>query len=121
MIWIVASAPLAGQRGWHQGDTWMKWNDSSRQAWFMGYAEGYTKARVELCEELFRAEAKAESSANPCAAGTLDLSKGCDHFTKEMTEFYKRYPQDRDLYLDEVMEQLAKDLTFEQIHRVFWG
>jgi hypothetical protein len=40
MIWIVASAPLAGQRGWHQGDTWMKWNDSSRHAWFMGYAEG---------------------------------------------------------------------------------
>jgi len=117
LIWIVASAPLAGQRVWHQGDTWMNWNDGSRQAWFMGYGEGYSKARVELRGELVRAEAKAEPSANPCGAAALDLSKGSDYFIKEMTEFYKRYPQDRDLYIDEVMEQLAKGLTFEQIHK----
>jgi hypothetical protein len=41
---------------------------------------------------------------------------GSDYFIKEMTEFYKQYPQDRNLYLDEVLEQLAKGLTIEQIH-----
>ena len=119
LIWIVASAPLPGQRVWRQGDTWMKWSDSSREAYFMGYGEGYSKSRVELCAELTRKahlEAKTESSENPCGPGDLDLSKGSGYFVKEITEFYKQYPQDRNLYLDEVLEQLAKGLTIEQIH-----
>jgi hypothetical protein len=40
---------------------------------------------------------------------------------KSITDFYTRYPEDRDIYIREVIEQLRKGLTLEQIHNYpFW-
>jgi hypothetical protein len=119
-ICILTASPVAAQRGWHSGDTWMKWNDTAREAWYMGYVDGYMKAQSEICAEIARKPRvelnSADLSLDSCATGTVDYSKGSKYFTAQMTEFYKRYAQDRDLSLDEVVELLAKGLTFEQIH-----
>src|SRR5580704_11680958 len=84
-ILVLIARPLAGQRESHQGDMWMAWSDESRQAYYLAYGEGYTKARVDLCEELLK-HTNATAAINPCGPGAIDLSKGSDYFVEKITD-----------------------------------
>jgi hypothetical protein len=121
VIWILAGAPLAGQRWWHQGDTWLKWNHNERDAFLFGYMVGYSNGHTDGCSHGINpksGETKPEyesGALSECTKQQIDFSKGTD-FSKLLTDFYNRYPKDRELGIDEVLDLLAKGLTLEQIH-----
>jgi hypothetical protein len=119
---MLAVCPLAGQRGWHQGDTWLKWNRESRENFLFGYMSGYSTAYGDVCRRLatqLPKETHPGSENLPideCLGDQLDFTKGFDYFVDNITAFYKRYPGDRDIYIYEVVEQLARGLAAEQVH-----
>jgi hypothetical protein len=96
-------SPLSGQRGWHQGNTWLKWSQEAREIYVFAYLEGYAAGAGGCCGE--KAKAWADS----------------DQVVKSITDFYSRYPGDREIYIHEVMEQLGKGLTLEQIHNYLFS
>jgi len=127
VVWMLAASPLSGQRGWHQGDTWLKWNRDSRENFLFGYISGYSTAYGDVCRQVAAEPPEGGKSGyenlpiNKCLKGQLDFSKGSDYFVKNITDFYTRYPEDRDIYIYEVVEQLANGLTLEKIHNhPFW-
>jgi len=44
-------------------------------------------------------------------------SKGTTYWTQQVTDFYKTYAGDRDINVDEILEQMRNGLTLEQIHK----
>jgi len=53
---------------------------------------------------------------NQCRHQGPDFSKNTDYFVKTITDFYKRYPEDREIDIGEVLEQLGRGLTLEEVH-----
>jgi hypothetical protein len=98
--------PLMGQRAWLQGDMWLKWSHDARESYVLGYFEGSTADHTQSHEQ--------NSSPQVLEVDTAQM-------VKSITDFYTRYPEDRDIYIREVIEQLRKGLTLEQIHNYpFW-
>jgi len=103
---VLSADPVLAQRAWHQGDMWLKWSRDARESYVLGYLEGSASVRTQSREE----------SSSPPLLG-VDTSQ----MVKSITDFYTRYPEDRDIYIREVIEQLQKGLTLEQIHNYpFW-
>lgn len=98
-------SPLLAQRVWHQGDTWLKWSREARESYVLGYFE--------------RA---ADSGTHGCGENQLPAQEAnTSQMAKSITEFYARYPGDRDIFIREVIKQLVKGQTLEQIHNYqFW-
>ena len=106
---ILTAAPLAAQRVCCQGDLWLKWNHGMRESYVWGYTEGYVKGHMDGCKQI------------QCSQEQVDFSKGSDSLVKSVTDFYIRYPKDRDIYIDEILDLLGKGLTLEEIHNhPFW-
>jgi hypothetical protein len=101
VLWIVTASPLSGQRGWNQGEMWMKWPQEARESYLLGYFEAYT-SYIDSCHQ-DRKQWQGEINTARIA--------------ESVTNFYKRYPDDRDIYLQEVIEQLGNGLSIEQIHK----
>jgi hypothetical protein len=111
---VPLAEPLSTQQRSTEGDEWLRWRRDARETYYMGYIFGLLKGYEEGCRQ-----------AGPeyrCTRPELDFTKGSDYFVTEITNFYKRYPNDRDIAPHEVLEQLAKGLTLEEIHEYpFWG
>jgi hypothetical protein len=125
---MLADRPTAGQRVCCQGqDWWLAWSQDAREKYVWGYTTGYSHAYDNACRNIGTAAAPRTPGVNEalvadqCRQGQLDFSKGSEYLVESVTNFYKRYPGDRDLYIDEVLEQLGKGQTIEQIHEhPFW-
>lgn len=103
---VFSAKPLLGQRAWHQGNMWLKWSHEARESYVLGFFEGSTADHGQ----------SREQSSNP-----QGLEVDTSQTVKSITDFYTRYPEDRDIYIREVIEQLRKGLTLEQIHNYpFW-
>lgn len=98
---IIASTPLRADRGWRQGDMWLKWNDQARAAYVLGYFEARSQLQGRGCR-----------LAPDRWAGGVNI----EQVAASVTTFYARYPEDRDIYIWEVIEQFGRGLTIEQIH-----
>jgi len=108
------------QRACCEGDMWLKWSKDRRESYLWGYMLGYSQAYWKECRETGNAlPAEADSTAieNRCRSRQPDFSKGTDFWGQQVTDFYKTYPGDRDIKIDEVLEQLRNGLTLEQIHK----
>jgi hypothetical protein len=97
----IAAFPTFAQRGWHQGDTWLKWKESARESYVFGYFNGYSNRHDETCEPV-QNEWQKEINTTVIA--------------NKITDYYRRYPEDREIDIAEVIEQLGNGLTVEQIH-----
>lgn len=119
---IIVAEPVSGQRECCEGDRWLKWKPAARETFVFGYALGYGEGHSNGCFQGTKGwpdRAKLDYENDPrrkCLEQQLDFSKGTDYFVKAITDFYTRYPGDRDIYINEVLEQLGKGLTLEQIH-----
>src|SRR5579859_3542579 len=85
---ILAGRPLLGQRAWHQGDMWLKWSHEARESYVLGYLEGSMADHAQAGEH--------------GAAAQLSVTD-TGQMVKSVTEFYTRYPGDRDIYIREVI------------------
>lgn len=99
---IIASNPVSADRGWRQGDMWLKWNEQARAAYVLGY---------------FEARSQFEGRGCSLAPGSWAGGVNIEQVAASVTTFYARYPEDRDIYIWEVIEQFGRGLTAEQIHR----
>jgi hypothetical protein len=98
----LTGIPSFGQRGWRQGEMWLKWRHDARSAYVLGYAFGFTTNHGAAC--------------NQDSKGLVPDVINTEHFVKLVTDFYTRYPEDRNLDISEVIEQLWKGLTIEEVH-----
>ena len=97
----IAAVPTFAQRNWHQGDAWLKWKESARESYVFGYFNGYSNRNGKSCEPTQKAWQKEINTAV---------------VAKTITDYYRRYPEDREIDIAEVIEQLGNGLTIEQIH-----
>lgn len=125
VVLLVKVAP--GQRVCCEGDIWLKWSPEARKTYVWGFSSGYARGYESACrkmDELWTAPPGSGPENDPlkkCLAEEMGLSKSADYYADGVTDFYSRYPGDRDISIEEVVEQLAKGLTVEQIHRYpFW-
>jgi hypothetical protein len=80
---------------------WLKWRHDARESYVLGYFERDIDGHGDGCEPGVKAGAREVDS---------------DHLVKSVTDFYTRYPEDREIYIREVIGQLGRGLTLEQIH-----
>jgi len=122
LLVILASVPgaLWGQRVCCEGDMWLKWNNDRRESYVWGYMIGYSHAYWIGCRQAMKSlppGTSSESIESSCRERQPDFSKGTTFWTQQVTEFYKAYANDRDINVDEILEQISNGLTLEQIHK----
>jgi hypothetical protein len=121
LLGLVPTAALA-ERTCCEGDAWLKWNQNRREAYVRGYIIGYTDGFVRACEEAASFAPRPTRPGfdnfpvNKCLDRKWNFSKGID-LSKDITAFYKRYPENRNLFFEEILEQLGQGKSLEYIHR----
>jgi len=110
-----------GQRICCDGDIWLKWNLQERSAYIWGFSAGYANAYESACANMAKlwndtAEPRPNEPYGKCLATAKDLTRSTDYYVDAVTVFYSRYPADREISMEEVLAQLAKGLTVEQVH-----
>jgi hypothetical protein len=125
---LISSHSAFGVRVCCEGDRWLHWTNEMRQqyvwAYIQGYLEGFGKACLQEAPQIPHHNPVPGVAINPsndplheCLQRKPDFSKGDDHFIRLVTEFYKRYPSDRNIYIRELLECFANSLTVEEVHR----
>jgi hypothetical protein len=81
-----------------------------------GYESGFSRGCEALADQLPQRSYTdlKDFPVNKCMAKNLDF-KGID-MAKDVTAFYRRYPENRDLFIQEILEELAKGRSIEEIH-----
>ncbi|HEY3929313.1 MAG TPA: hypothetical protein VGL89_13145 [Candidatus Koribacter sp.] len=98
---------------------WLKWNNDRRESYMWGYMIGYSHAYWDGCRQAMKAlpgGATSESIERSCRSRQPDFSGGTTYWARQVTQFYKTYPNDRDIAIDGILDQLRNGLTLEQIH-----
>lgn len=110
------------QRECCEGNDWLKWNQDRQNSYVRGFIEGYYSGYLHACEEGTRklsaaAGVKAEEkpATDYCLERKSAFSKGIA-LSKDVTRFYKRYPENRDLLINELLEDFGKGKSIEDIH-----
>jgi hypothetical protein len=122
LAFIMHTMPAAGQRQWHQGDTWLKWKHNVREGYVFGYFVAYDQGHKDGCKQGIESAAEKAGSAIvrnselACSQQDLNFSKGTEFYVKAITDFYVRYPEDREIDIGEVLPLLLKGLTLDEIH-----
>lgn len=122
MFSCLVSISMWGQRDCCEGESWLKWTQEHRDAYVAGYVEGYYGGYLHGCQEGTRhASAPIQAGLdnfplNKCLDRKWDFSKGID-LSRAVTAFYKRYPENRNLLIKEVLEELGKGRSIEDIHQ----
>jgi hypothetical protein len=80
---------------------WMKKRQESRESCLLGYSEAH-KGRADRCHQ--------DPKQWPGQINT-------ERIAESITNFYTPYSGDREIYLQEVIEQLGNGLSIEQVHR----
>lgn len=124
---IVTVGSSSGQRPCCQRQLWLQWKESQRETFVNAYTFGYLAGLNKGCEtgvQYPQGQVESRSQVErlrQCRDSSVDFSKGTDYLVKAITDFYDRYPGDDDIRPDEVLEQIGRGLTPEQIHRYpFW-
>jgi hypothetical protein len=134
LLWLTAATLTVlmakvtrGQRVFREGDTWLQWNHDAREKYVYGFSAGYAGGYESACrvmDKLWTSPKGLDADNDPlkeCVAKETSFSRSADYYADAVTDFYTRYPGDRDIGIDEVVEQLAKGLSVEQVHaHPFW-
>jgi hypothetical protein len=124
IVFVILSfiTPLThAQRDSSEAKSWLRWSQKRREAYVVGYVEGYYRGYSLGCQEGTRdwpgplQPGFDNFPVNKCLDQKLDLTKGID-LTKDVTTFYRRYPENRDLLIKEILEELGKGRSLEEIH-----
>jgi hypothetical protein len=114
------ATPTLCQRACCEGDEWLKMSKDARESYVIAYVLGYAKGHADGCEQAFTHEPRSDDrdeNEHRCKRQDLDFSKGSDFLTGAVTDFYKRFPDSRDLYIYEILNALGKNLTLDEIRK----
>jgi hypothetical protein len=104
-----------------EGTIWLKASKDTKTAYVDGYVEGIMHGFGQGC----LAGTKGVQASAPgiegdpfrkCLAKGYTFSRTTDEYVKLITDFYRKYPDDRDMPISEVLVKLSQGLGFEQIH-----
>lgn len=120
VVFLSLIAPLArAQRNCCEGESWLKWSTEHRNDYVRGYIRGYYGGYFQGCQEGTKySSATGQSEKSPvdnCLDRKLDFTKGIE-LSNEITRFYIRYPENRILLINEILEELGKGRLIEDIH-----
>ncbi|MGO9275169.1 MAG: hypothetical protein ACLQOO_33860 [Terriglobia bacterium] len=105
------------------GELWLTWLTPVR-VWFVEAAlTGYTVGYDEGCSDAIAAmrglPATGRQASEDVCPNRGKFRNNAMHYAEQMTEFYKRYPEDRDLPLAYLTRMLLgrKPKTLDEIHQ----
>ena len=111
-------------------EMWLKWDKSSRLAFIMGNLRGHWDGVGAGCGDANRAvrslpgisgftEEAAEKMRMKCGNRYKPSSRSFESYEEVVTTFYTRYPEDRIIEIQDVLQLLAGDpeLNAEDIHK----
>jgi hypothetical protein len=120
---LSLSTNLFATRVCCEGEKWLGWSNEMRQAYVFAYVSAYSKGFAAGCAEGTRnikvpkGGGLENDPTRKCRQKTPDFSRGTDYFVRSITDFYKRYPSDRDIYIDELIDCFADGLSVDDAHR----
>jgi len=114
IVCFIFSTSGLSQQGWHQGETWLKWSHSTRQAYVIGYVVGYTDGGYEARRQTKACNLDKQPAAST-SLGRPNFSGNVDDFVNKITDFYRRYPAYRDLAINDILDLLGKGVGADQI------
>jgi hypothetical protein len=118
---LICFALLArAERDRLEGALWLKWSIEHRDAFVMAYVEGYYDGYSHGCQEGTKpTSVTVQSESVPpyqeCINRKLDLAKGTD-LAEEVTKFYQQYPENRNLFVREILLEIGKGKSLLDIH-----
>lgn len=100
----------------------MRWNAGQRETYVLGYTAGYLNGFMGGCKKgtnnwPVEVHGYQNLPLNKCLNGQPDFSQGPESLVDQVTQFYSRYPNDRDILPYEVIDLLGSGLSIEQINR----
>lgn len=104
-----------------EGDSWLRWDSERRETYVRGYVDGYYGGYVHGCQEGTKHPAGGVEPGfenfpiNKCLDQKWDYTKGID-LARDVTAFYRRHPENRNLLIKEILEALGKGRSIEDIH-----
>jgi hypothetical protein len=116
------SARFPASRTIMPGEVWLSWETPIRQWFVKGFMAGYEVGYHEGCKDA-ASDAKTTQSDK-----SQDADRSCPNeevfnnkagvYERQMTEFYVKYPQDRDLPLPTLARMLVsrQPKTLQQVH-----
>jgi hypothetical protein len=104
-----------------EGTIWLKASKDSRTSYVGGFIEGLTRGFGQGCLSGTRdiEASKPGLDADPlrnCLTKSYTFSRDTEEYVKLITDFYRRYPDDRGMPTSDVLLKLSRGLGLEQIH-----
>ena len=113
---------LSGRHDCCDGHSWLKWKAERRDTYVGAYIEGYYEGYIHGCQEGTKGapppppDGFDNQPINKCLDRKWNFAKGID-LSADVTEFYKRYPENRNMLIKVVLDELGKGRSLEEIHR----
>jgi hypothetical protein len=125
VTFLILSSPCSSsaQRYCCEGDNWMKWTEEHREDYVRGYILGHAEGYTDACYKAMKywpSPILLSDENNPlsrCLKGMPDFSRGPECFSKQITELYSTYPEDRILLITEVLTELTSGKPIQDIHK----
>jgi len=128
ILFVLSSRASAAWVG-NEGEMWLKWDMSTRNAYVYAYVKGITRGFMQGCSagvDYLSAMRKytpgeAESTLNGCASlSPIKLARIDDRaMIQSITQFYKIYPQQRVVYISDLLQKLLAGEAIQQVHNEF--
>jgi len=117
LVSLVSHPEAVAQRWCCEGNDWLHWTKTRRESYVRGFIQGYYAGCAEACEKAVNPSPAPQGSAATHTQHVLDFGTGTDELAHRVTEFYKRYPENRILSFEEVVIGIGLGKSLEQIHQ----
>src|SRR5262249_15231465 len=107
-LFLIASGfhpEVFAQRWCCEGNNWLHGSKARRESYVNGFIHGYYGGLVQGC-----------GTAAKCLERKLDFGDGVEKLADKVTNFYKRYPENRILFPDEILVEIGRGNSLERIH-----
>jgi hypothetical protein len=114
--------------GQADGSTWQQWNGETRLGFVRGYLVGFHVGHRDGCFWYDQRSQPSRSVRDPmdtplakCLASAPQFSRTPEEYEAQLTAFYKSYPHDIGLPLDELMRMLSgpENRSLKEIDQLF--
>jgi hypothetical protein len=118
---VFLSNPTDGTRVGQEGEQWLKMSPELRQiyssAYILGATGGFERGCIAGTKNI---KSRLPGPENDPLHKCLEQSPHLSDTTKigeTVTTFYIRYPSDRYLYIQDIIDALGRGMSVEEIHR----
>ena len=127
LLLIVVCVHARGTRVGHEGDDWLQWSKKERLIYVSGYIAGAVNAYGRGCrvaDEINPQQSFKDTEVSTfgrCLEQGPSFKRGAEHYAAQVTMFYEQYPNDRPVYIREIVDLSAdnKNKTLEEIDQLY--